>query len=367
MTIASGSVELGSDEGAFVIRAASDALTCSPWDESTLVSIPEDLYDGNDVLVLTGAQWGPFSVTTRLLDGPALADEEWEDVVEFSLTSGGEVVVTELVNNFPTVTLLTDPGSYRVRVSARGRASDSARDSGQRATDELATVPIEHYLVEAWLAEAAPPVITRETSRFAREALTGPAPEPEIEGAAAGLAGSRAIGRDVDGAPGARQLSGNTGSLTISRTMPGTRRKLFKYLRGGPTMSRHIPSWGYWGGGEQLGAPTYSSASRGHPDQLSGDRGSIRNTITEEDTPRRRVQHWAWLVPPGHDRAAPEESTVAADTTITALYTQARSGEGLVSTTIEIHHSGLPIEWVEEMRAWWAYQLAFVEHVATGG
>ena len=34
--------------------------------------------------------------------------------------------------------------------------------------------------------------------------------------------------RDVEGDPGARTLSGELGSLTVERTLEGTRRKLFR-------------------------------------------------------------------------------------------------------------------------------------------
>ena len=364
MILSEGYVELGSDEGAFAIRATFGPLDCSPWDGSTLVTIPADVAELGDVLVLTGAQWGPFAVSTRVLDAPDPAGNEWEDVVEFSLRSRGEVVVTELVNGDPTVALLTEAGNYRVRVSARGRVSESGSDGDEDAM----SVPVEHYLIEAWSEDPEPPVIVRETSRYALVVLAGPPAEPEIDGAEAGLAGATAVGRDIDGGPGGRVWSGETGEVTVSRQVPGTRRKLFHYFRLGPTMSRHVPSWGFMSGPdwESIGASTYSSASANHPDQLSGRRGTIRNIVVEEDSPRRRVKRLAWLVqPPGRDCGSRDELTVAVDSTVVLSYTQSKSPEGQVWTTVEVRHSGLPVEWLEDMSAWWAYQLAFMEHHAT--
>lgn len=365
MILSEGHVELGSDEGAFAIRASSETLECSPWDENTLVTIPADVAELDDVLVLTGAQWGPFSVTTRVLDAPVPVGKEWEDVVEFSLGSRGEVVVTELVNGDPAVVLLTEAGGYRVRVSARGRASENWSED----EDAAMSVPVEHYLVEAWPADPAPPVVIRETSAYALEILAGPPADPEIEGAEAGLAGAAAVGRDIDGGPGARQWSGETGELTVSRQVPGTRRKLFHYFRSGPTMSSHVPSWGFMSGPdwESIGAATYSSAPDDHPDQLSGRRGMIRNIVVEEDRPRRRVKRLAWLVPPpGRKTGSPDERTVAVDSTVVLTFTQSKNPDGQVWTTVEVSHYGLPIEWVEDLSVWWTYQLAFMDHHATG-
>jgi hypothetical protein len=46
-------------------------------------------------------------------------------------------------------------------------------------------------------------------------------------------------------------------------------------------------------------------------------------------------------------------------------YTQAKGSSGEAITTIEVQHFGVPVEWAEDLRAWWTYQLAFVEHRAT--
>jgi hypothetical protein len=83
--------------------------------------------------------------------------EDWEDVVEVSIsvpddaqpkwsTWAGE-------DNGPIPIL---PGSYRVRVNARGR--DSGRDG------EFADGPVDWYLIEVWPAPSVPDAILRTTT-----------------------------------------------------------------------------------------------------------------------------------------------------------------------------------------------------------
>jgi hypothetical protein len=133
-------------------------------------------------------------------------------------------------------------------------------------------------------------------------------------------------------------------------------------------MSEHVPSWEFMSGPDwqTLGASTYSHAGDDHPDQLSGRRGLIRNIVVEEDRPQRRVSRLAWMVPPpGKPGGSPDERTVIVDSTVIITYTQAKGSSGEAITTIEVQHFGVPVEWAEDLRAWWTYQLAFVEHRAT--
>jgi hypothetical protein len=129
------------------------------------------------------------------------------------------------------------------------------------------------------------------------------------------------------------------------RAVRGDRRR-----RGVTSASRHPPqafpsfanilswspgptAWSYAGGhlDQNPELPTYGFAGD-HPDQLSGSRGGIRTVFVEIDRPGRVVRGWNWMAPP----------------------------------PVHIRHSGLPAEWVEDLRAWWHYQLAIAEHRGFG-
>jgi len=316
-------------------------------------------------LLITGDQWGPFSVTTRLLNAPPAEDEaEWEDVVELSLNVAGRLFVTEVVDNLPRVPLFDEPGSYRLRVSARGRAG--ARDRSDESAD--GEQPVEWYLLEVWPAAPAEPMIIRLTSAFAKEQLAGPPPALVIPEGEAGLAASVRIGRDVEQAPGARSLSGATETVEVERTIRGTRRKLFTRCAHLVTWSHvWLPggSWGFSAGPEPAYAPEtqHYASSHDHPDQLTGSRGAIRYSFVEMDRPKRAVRNWNWLTGPTWDDRTlllPSESRV------TVTLDQTKDDSGAAWTTIRVRHEGLPVEWLEDMETWWGYQLSIADHAGFG-
>ncbi|KQW50962.1 hypothetical protein ASC77_25225 [Nocardioides sp. Root1257] len=91
------------EHSVIVLRTWDDLpIGVAPMDENTLVSVPEEELTRSDVWVHTADQFGPFEVTTRLLDGaPCAPGQEWEDVVEFSMDAPGLVNATEMVCNEP--------------------------------------------------------------------------------------------------------------------------------------------------------------------------------------------------------------------------------------------------------------------------
>lgn len=117
--------------------------------------------DPDGIYIVLARRSGGSHVVIALHDtDPAPADTKWEDVVEVSALippggagwgswggeSGGELDVP--------------PGSYRVRVSARGR------DAG--AADEFAEGVVDHYLIEFWPAAMMPDTIVRTGSTDAQ-------------------------------------------------------------------------------------------------------------------------------------------------------------------------------------------------------
>lgn len=131
----------------------------------------EDPADGNGVIgrvkrtyctVVTGIASGFVRVTTEALDGPpSTIDDTWEDIGEVSLETTPDMPMRAAGVDWVPDEELTDrldphgPGSYRLRVHARGR--DIYYDGAKLE-------PVEDYLIPSWPAPYAPPVTLRATS-----------------------------------------------------------------------------------------------------------------------------------------------------------------------------------------------------------
>ena len=188
----------------------------------------------------------------------------------------------------------------------------------------------------------------------------------------AGLAAAARIGRDVDGDPGARVLSGELGSVVVERTIRGTRRKLFRSCAYLDTWS-HVwtpdtTSWIFGGAwvNYELDKEMWAY-SVDHSDQLTGRNGTVRSSFVEVEKPARAVRRWNWMQPRGENGNATwdDNPVLAADSIRTvALVESKRDGEAW--TTIRIEHDGLPVEWLDDMETYWAYQLSIADHAAFG-
>ncbi len=350
---------LDSDHGVIVL--AGD-VRAESWEDNSLLLVGVEEAMG-DLWINTGSQWGPFEVTTALLESEAPLRDDYEDIVELSIEALGPVVVTELDGGGLGIPVVSSAGSYRLRVSARGRLHD--RDRGDEdGEQELGEDPVEWYLVETWPAEPADRVVHRMRSVYALDYTD----EPQllnIPEAAAGLAASQRIGRDVDGAPGARTLSGDRGSVTLTRRVRGTRRKMFLVVS-------HVTSWSGWrvmenswifgGGGEhyELGALRHAYSSD-TADQLTGRTGTIISWFTEVDRPRRAVRLWNWGVKVPGRPAWDTDMLLPTHTRVTTTLETTRDAHGDSWTTIVHEHSDVPVEWVDDLRDWWTMQLAIHE------
>jgi hypothetical protein len=112
------------------------------------------------VAVFTGIDSGPVRVAVdpRTVP-PPVADlnsglREWDEIVEFSGESpDGSVEVVSLteglVTELPPLSA-TGPGTYRLRVHARGRATHRDLAVGE---------PVEDYLITTWPAPQAPAIV----------------------------------------------------------------------------------------------------------------------------------------------------------------------------------------------------------------
>lgn len=319
---------------------AQDGPLDGPDVDNALVSCDAgSRVDGQIYVVLTGNR-STVAVTTQYFAAPPFQlGDEWEDVVELSVTAGAPLAITELVELEPTA-LTPDAGTFRVRVAGAGRAPQGT----------------ERYLIQAWPAEHSPAVVARLDSTFA--ASIQAREEIALQGAQAKSAAAR-IGADLDQAPGARRLTGETGTVTVARDIPARRRKLFSYLL------RGFPGWSGNGGplpDIALNRPFFNSPPLDGSEPLCGESGMLKRVRLEEISPRLRVQSFAWVRPePGvmlrnSTRHFPEQGTV-----LTTTWEEHRDTDGLVRTTITINHAGLPVEWLDDMSTWWTQQLAWID------
>ena len=66
---------------------------------------------------------------------------------------------------------------------------------------------------------------------------------------------------------------------------------------------------------------------------------------------------------PAHPRSSEWETAtfLPVDTQVGATLDQHRDEAGNAWTTVTIEHDHLPVEWVDDMHAWWSMQLAILE------
>ena len=317
------------------------------------------LLDGDDsVSILTGAQWGLVAVSAEHFDvEPGDVSDDWEDVVEVSVESTDRLSVAPL-SDAPVLSWIGQGGSFRMRISARGRDLGAGRGYDELDQD----VPVEHYLIQTWPAPPAAPAVIRLTSDHAAGRSQFPDPPATLAEQAAGRAAGQLIARDIaTDAPPLTQPQG--GEARASGRLTGSRRSLF------PLLARHCGLWGssyIWGGAFPTEPGFSLDVSCLHPDEPDGDAmpgpGCVRLTYREVHSPARAVVAWNWHSNPGQFTPQHEWPPVLAhDTSVELDLTQGRGDDGTVYTDVQVTHRGLPNTWVQPMAQWWAWRLARTE------
>jgi hypothetical protein len=350
-------LEVSSGHAGFALRAEEGiALLESDTIASSLVKTAE--VAGVELWVRAGSQWGPYDVVVERLDAPpSPADDEWEDVVELSLSVGSELAVMDIEEFDPLVLVTEGAGEFRIRICARGRAEGQRLAMSSDDVEDL--LPVEHFLLQSWAAPMSDHVIVRlNAPLLTEEDRAAWPPEDEV-----GREAARAIGRDVDRAPGCRALSGQTGSVAVTATVTGTRRRMFRMLDalcGAPG--------GYMGGGSsefEVGN-VYSWHSL---DDISegGDRftgeGHLDQTLLEFCSPAYLVMSWTWINN-GPDPENPFEgasSFLSEPSVVRFDLTEDATEDGGKQTTVQVRHDGLPVEWLDDMTTYWRWILAIAE------
>ena len=353
------SVEIESSHGGFVIEGIFPALSTNPAiEDNTLVHWwPDNAPDLTGFFVHGGSQWGPFAITARVLADASEAAAEWEDVVELSVNTTGDLTLNEVVDG-PVDTLQVPPGTYRLRLSSRGRTEGEERAASFLDEDEEQDEsPLEHFLVEVWPAPVTPSEVLRQDSGYAQRMLHPPEPvwPPERE---PGLAAARAIVRDVRGEPGSRQVPGDLGDLSLVLDLPGTPTRLFNRVR-------HAFAWppcmGGAGSADEPGQTAYHYATLPDDDRGRQDAGEIATTLLEVNKPRQVVLGWNWVpeVDATPSRPYPLElrpRLLTTDSTVT-LTVAPREASDRPQCTVRVEHRGVPKAWIADLTALWTWHL----------
>lgn len=349
-------VELGSDEHGFIIEGMAPAHETRPAvaTNTLLQWWADDDPDFQSFLVMTGSQWGPFAVEVRIHDAyPGAIHEGWEDVVDVSVVTSGEVVVGEIVDG-PQGYVQCDRAPHRMRVASRGRTESAARDYAVTDPDEddgTDEEPLEHYLVELWPAPPAPAMVVRELSAYARDAKDPPAPIHPIE-RDPGLVSAWAVVHDLQGGTHARELPGVPTTVTVAMELPGTPVHLYnraRYVFGWP------PCAGTMGSPDPAGT-VYHDATLPEYDRYA-QVGHIATTEVEALKPKRIVMRWNWVLP-GSGPLVNRPSLLAEDSTVTITIASINGADEPPRCLVRIVHDGAPEVWAHDLQQLWRWHLA---------
>ncbi|MFF5681453.1 hypothetical protein [Streptomyces althioticus] len=121
-------------------------------------------------VICTGisAGWVNVRVEVRRHPPRRVDADVWDEIIDHTVeTTTGVLRVTSLMSDTPNLPVLTPqgPGTYRVRVHARGR--DTVPDG---AVDE----PVEEYLLIVWRAERQPDKIYRQSDQYGAQLRAQP-------------------------------------------------------------------------------------------------------------------------------------------------------------------------------------------------
>lgn len=354
------SVEIESSHGGFMIDGAVPALSTTPAiQDNTLVNWwPDTAPDLSGFFVQGGSQSGPYAITAQMGADPGEAGTDWEDVVELSVMTAGAITINEVVDG-PVETLPVPPGTYRLRLSSRGRTEGYERAASFPDEDEEKDEsPLEHFLVQLWPAAATPAVVLRQDSGYAHERLhpSEPVHPPERE---PGLTAAWAIVRDLRGDPGARPIPGDLGDVVLDLDLPGTPTRLFNRIR-------HAFAWppctGGAGSADEPGQTAYYYATLPEYDGVYEDAGQIATTLLQVDKPRQVVKAWNWVpeVDASPSRPYPLDQRprlLPADSTVTLTIAPSLPDGGAPRCTVRLEHYGVPAAWIADLTALWTWHL----------
>ncbi|MEV6809988.1 hypothetical protein [Streptomyces sp. NPDC051132] len=132
--------------------------------------------------ILTGCARGYARVTVEThTEQPPLDTGSWDDVLDLSADlTRGRACVASYDKALTTNLAFDGPGTYRIRIHARGRAGVKDATLPRKPRPSKASPPPETYLVQVWKAPAAPEEIHRSSNHTTLPAAdyTGPRASP---------------------------------------------------------------------------------------------------------------------------------------------------------------------------------------------
>ena len=264
--------------------------------DSTLVEWLEPSPDEPILIVMAGAQLGPYEVLLRIGDEPRAEqlDGSWEDIAEVSLVSAETLALGDIEDGWGHE-VPVPAGVYRLRVSAAGRTESAERERALSDEDlsDQALEPLERYLLELWPAHFASAALIGETSQFAHDQLS----PPELDWPAErepGLEAARRVAADLRGDDGSRSLSGRLGEVLVTMEVDGSPLRIFNRVK-------HANGWPSGNGGalslnEEVGDSCSFYGDPPDSDGLAPLLGTVETTVLEFDRPRQFAISWNWQV-----------------------------------------------------------------------
>ncbi|WP_028642229.1 hypothetical protein [Nocardioides sp. URHA0020] len=353
--MAARTVRLRSESGHFEIQPADAAdWTVSPV-STNLLRADEP---GALLMVLTGSQDGPFRAELQVLDARPAVDETWEDIVEVSINTPTGLVISDVPPG-RIVDLVDGEGEYRVRVNASGRSKARVAEAGAA----------EKYLVQVWPAPVTEATLVAGCGDLEPSII----PFTELPEYQAAVAGAALIGRALDAAgDGMPALSGERGDVVVERVL--STRQSVAYA----TMSVSVGfEYGFASssGGRPVGWFFNNELPEHQTMRLTGSGGRVHVRITrlEMVKPRRARVKWEWVRPPAgsvvksyyeinFEQLVPVlDLPPEREVTVEKL---SPAEDGTPQSLVRITHHDLPIEWVDAMRAYWDFHLAYSASLA---
>jgi hypothetical protein len=265
---------------------------------------------------------------------PALALDDWQDVVEWSMTtSEGLLFVTPLFAEPRRPNLAGGrPGTYRLRLSA------TARDQPNRA----GRIPEEHRL-QVWPTPFAQPSVLKSTSRFG-EAWGRPEPRRRIDwDRLAACPGTRLVVHWWQLRPPSED-AGRTVTVEVAGDIAGGPKRAYNLLRAGGGVAM---------GATTEGARTYLSVNDvDDVNQAPLHMGRLDLVIEQlESEPNTHVRYtWGFQESQGVPGAVlhgphpiPPDSTV-----VDVRFSRGREGRQVL-----IRHHEVPAWLARDVQAWW--------------